>query len=208
MTASQLRLRIGIALLITALSLATAVTGLGEPAFDASAVHEARSLRDGLVGDVMHWASRVGYVRFLGPATVALAVVVALASRRTADALVVATSTLVASALNGSLKLLFTRDRPSDGIDLVAAGFSMPSGHAAASAAFAASLAIAAPAGGLRVLAAIAGGCFAGLVGVSRIVLGVHYPTDVLAGWCVGVGVTLVASRLLPPRRGDVPAAR
>ena len=44
------------------------------------------------------------------------------------------------------------------------------------------------------------------IVGLSRIYLGVHYPTDVLAGWCVGSCWALVCwmtLRLLQ-RRGSV----
>jgi undecaprenyl-diphosphatase len=44
------------------------------------------------------------------------------------------------------------------------------------------------------------------LVGVSRVYMGVHYPTDVLAGWCAGMAWALscglVARRLR--RRGVV----
>ena len=38
------------------------------------------------------------------------------------------------------------------------------------------------------------------IVGMSRVVLGVHYPTDVVAGACLGIGVTLVLSAALPRR--------
>ena len=56
--------------------------------------------------------------------------------------------------------------------------FSFPSGHAAASLSLALALAgvLPAPAGALIL-------CIAGLTGVSRCYLGVHYPGDVVAGW-------------------------
>ncbi len=68
--------------------------------------------------------------------------------------------------------------------------FSFPSGHATASLAVALTYALAFPAAGGPLLV------LAGLAGWSRVVLGVHFPSDVVAGQLLAV-VTVVAVRLL-----------
>jgi undecaprenyl-diphosphatase len=39
---------------------------------------------------------------------------------------------------------------------------------------------------------------FAALVAASRVVLGLHYPTDVLAGAGIGAGLAVASIKLLP----------
>ena len=89
------------------------------------------------------------------------------------------------------LKDLFQRDRPPAILHAVRAiNASFPSGHAALSATvfltLGALIAHFAERRRVRVYALAAAVILSVLVGCSRVYLGVHWPTDVLAGWCVG----------------------
>lgn len=70
--------------------------------------------------------------------------------------------------------------------------FSFPSGHAAAGLSVALPLALALG-GGAGTLVLVAGL----LVGVSRCYLGVHYPGDVLVGWALASGATVIAEPVM-----------
>jgi len=118
-----------------------------------------------------------------------------LSKERTAAGLVLA-AVAGGEAMNSLLKLGFARPRP----DFVAASVkiftaSFPSGHAAMSAitylTLAALLARTTPSRRLRLYFVTIGVVLTLFVGVSRVYLGVHYPTDVLAGWCVGAAWAL-----------------
>jgi undecaprenyl-diphosphatase len=94
-------------------------------------------------------------------------------------------------ALNDFLKFAFARPRP-DFVTPAARVFtsSFPSGHAALSAitylTLGAILARTHPSVRIRIYFMSLAAFVTGFVGLSRVYLGVHYPTDVLAGWCIG----------------------
>jgi undecaprenyl-diphosphatase len=134
-----------------------------------------------------------------------------LLSRRRAAAWLMLGAVLSGVALNNLLKYSFARPRP----DLVLPAVrvftaSFPSGHATMSAiaylTLGALLARTHSEISIRIYFMTLAGLLTVLVGLSRIYLGVHYPTDVLAGWCIGTAWAMGCWVLMTwlQRRGQV----
>jgi membrane-associated phospholipid phosphatase len=122
-----------------------------------------------------------------------------------------ALSLAISGLVAGAGKLVIARPRPPAELRLVPeTDASFPSGHATDSAALFLALALVVavvllhrPL--LRVLTVATGGLLAMLIGASRLVLGVHWPTDVLVGLALGATVAMsvttaavLLSRLTP----------
>ena len=100
------------------------------------------------------------------------------------------------ASIQTMIKVTVVRPRPEAASFLIEqGGWSFPSGHACTGLMFYGLLAFLLLSGACgRPLrgAAAAGLCLAAAIGFSRIYVGVHYPTDVLAGWCLGGALLLL----------------
>lgn len=106
--------------------------------------------------------------------------------RKYKNALIVGLTVAGAALLNVILKLIFERTRPDLWQQLVVeTSFSFPSGHAMLSSALALSVIFICWKTRYRWLMVMLGSLFIVVIGFSRLYLGVHYPTDILAGWVV-----------------------
>ncbi len=138
----------------------------------------------------------------LGAVAVAAVVLLWWRARERGAAVFLAVGLGGAMLLNVLFKLFFARVRPALFEQLTPApGYSFPSGHAMGSAAFflAVYLLVAKLFPRWRWLAGVLGALFTLGIGLSRLVLQVHYPSDVLAGWALSaawvLGVNLVYAR-------------
>lgn len=142
----------------------------------------------------------LGSFTVLGLAVVAVTLVLA-ARARTRLAGLFMVSALGATAFSSLIKIAADRARPG-AEEALALTFtrSFPSGHALLTAAILLTcsgfLALATPQRSARHLNWALAIVLCLLVGLSRLLLGVHWPTDVLAGWCFGLGWALLTLHL------------
>ncbi len=153
--------------------------------FDLPVMHFFGSLRSPGLTLVLGQITNLGGV-------VAIAVVVAMLAalqimkRQYVELKYIITALVGASFLSSLLKLVFSRERPSYLTHLVAeGGYSFPSGHATGSSALAIVCLLILWNTRWRWVAVGIGSAYVLAVGISRVYLGVHYPSDILAGWCV-----------------------
>jgi undecaprenyl-diphosphatase len=134
--------------------------------------------------------------KFANPITIGtlfvVVLIVLLINRFYSEAIWLSCGTIGVSAiLNPLIKLVFMRERPSLEHLVLETSSSFPSGHSTGSMVFYGTLLLLVPVffhgkvlrWGMRILL----GVFIALIGISRIYLGVHFPSDVLGGFCVGL---------------------
>lgn len=134
---------------------------------------------------------------------VSLATLALLLGKHRHEAFLLAASALTGAALVYLVKAGVGRARPELWPAAWYAGSSFPSGHTlvVAAVATAAALGVTRLWPAARPWAVRVALCWTVLVASSRLVLGVHWPTDVLAAICIGAAIPLVLSLVLSLRR-------
>ncbi|MBR2834065.1 MAG: phosphatase PAP2 family protein [Bacilli bacterium] len=103
--------------------------------------------------------------------------------------------------LNQGLKLFFSRERPFEWMLINEKGFSFPSGHAMVSAAFYGIVIYLMWRTNIskktKIILTIILSLLIFLIGISRIYLGVHFASDVLAGFTLSVSYVIIATSVI-----------
>ncbi len=184
--------------------------------FDPRAERWIVAVRTAWLTGAMKSVTWLGSTAVIVPALVLMAAVLVMRGRDWRSAVLLATGVAGAVGLYNIVKVAVERPRPPSTLwigDYSGAAF--PSGHATQAAAFYGMLAIVLSTKGspvVRVVVWMGAAVMTLVIGASRLYLGAHWLTDVLAGWALGAAwIALVAAVTLlavgqPRRRAMLPA--
>lgn len=158
--------------------------------FDRIVTNAVRVFSSDRLTMIMRAISEFGSPLLLLAAGTAAAVYTWFVRRRTWDTVLIPVVVAGSTILNEALKLLFQRERPGLTHLVKVSGLSFPSGHAMVSFSFYGLLIYLAWVNFSGVVSKITASVLLAVlilaIGISRIYLGVHYPSDVLAGFAAG----------------------
>jgi len=150
------------------------------------------------------WVSRIGFLWGTIPIDVIVLCWLAM-RRRFRDGLFFGLAVVGSAILDVVGKAYFTRARPDLWLSITPEkNYSFPSGHAMGSATLGMALIFLCWPTRWRWPMIVGAIAFVVLVGLSRLYLGVHYPSDILAGWCAAVA-WVVSMDILVERKAPVP---
>ena len=189
-------------MLAVLLLILTGLLGGPQSAWDPSIVRAALAWREprpeltlGLV-----WLTQLGGAAVLLPLA-ALVSGLLWWRRGLIPAMWLALTVLGGRLLVEALKWLTDRPRPSfDAHPVSVASQAFPSGHAANSMITYLAIALVLLPARWRTAGVLAATALSVLIGLTRPILGVHWPTDVLGGWILGIAWTTLLWRLAGPR--------
>lgn len=151
-------------------------------------------VQDVIISSITHLSDTVTIIAFC--------IVLLILPNRKTYGLPVSLACLSGVAIYKPLKHFVLRARPDASLHLVTqGGYSFPSGHSVTSIVFYGLMLYLIQKHckneKLKTVLSWICGILAVVIGPSRIYVGVHWPTDVLAGWCLGGGILIIAILIL-----------
>ena len=171
--------------------------------FDSSLREQVLALRTEWLNEMVLAITHLGDAKVLAGLCL-IGAIVLIIMNQIRNSLLLIGSILVSYGLNLLVKSMFQRERPQDYRLLEEDGYSFPSGNAMVGTSFYLFAAVLLYQQYQKRWILVTGAILPFLLGLSRVYVGVHYPSDILAGFALGIVLVIILTKLTDKRRKHV----